>query len=63
MKASLIMLLDDLVSKSIYIIREAVIAAERANKNIAMLWSTGKDSTTTLYLARQVKPDIFVIHL
>jgi len=57
------MLLDDLVSKSIYIIREAVIAAERANKNIAMLWSTGKDSTTTLYLARQVKPDIFVIHL
>ncbi len=56
-------MLDSLLSKSEYIIREAVIAAENSGKNVAMLWSTGKDSTTTLYIARRIKPDILVIHL
>ena len=56
-------MLDRLVSKSEYIIREAVHAAEEKGKEIAMLWSTGKDSTTTLYLTRRIKPDITVIHI
>ncbi|HID91175.1 TPA: hypothetical protein EYP44_04365, partial [Candidatus Bathyarchaeota archaeon] len=41
--------LEELVEKSIYVIREA-----RAQfKNPAVLWSTGKDSTTTLNLIKE----------
>ena len=40
---------DMLESKSIYIIREAYYRF----KNIAMLWSVGKDSTTLLWLIRK----------
>lgn len=41
--------LDELESKSIYIIREAY----NQFRNIAMLWSIGKDSTTMLWLCRK----------
>lgn len=41
--------LDTLESKSIYIIREAY----KQFKDIAMLWSIGKDSTTLLWLCRK----------
>ena len=41
--------LDELESKSIYIIREAYARF----RNIAMLWSIGKDSTTLLWVARK----------
>ena len=41
--------LDALENKSIYIIREAYYRF----KNIAMLWSVGKDSTTLLWLIRK----------
>ncbi len=41
--------LDSLESKSIYIIREAYYKF----KDIAMLWSVGKDSTTLLWLCRK----------
>ncbi len=41
--------LDELESKSIYIIREAY----KQYKNIAMLWSIGKDSTALLWLCRK----------
>ncbi len=41
--------LDELESKSIYIVREAY----KQFKNIAMLWSIGKDSTTLLWLVRK----------
>lgn len=41
--------LDKLENKSVYIIREAY----RQFKNIGLLWSTGKDSTTLLWLARK----------
>jgi sulfate adenylyltransferase subunit 2 len=41
--------LDNLESESIYIIREAY----KQFKNIAMLWSIGKDSTTLLWLVRK----------
>ncbi|MEW5806092.1 MAG: sulfate adenylyltransferase subunit CysD [Acidobacteriota bacterium] len=41
--------LDELESKSIYIIREAY----KQFRNIAMLWSIGKDSTTLLWLVRK----------
>jgi sulfate adenylyltransferase subunit 2 len=41
--------LDELESKSIYIIREAFAQ----HRNIAMLWSIGKDSTTLLWLCRK----------
>ncbi|HHQ44937.1 MAG TPA: sulfate adenylyltransferase subunit 2 [Candidatus Altiarchaeales archaeon] len=41
--------LDELESKSIYIIREAY----KQFKDIAMLWSIGKDSTTLLWLCRK----------
>jgi len=41
--------LDELESKSIYIIREAY----KQFKNIALLWSIGKDSTTLLWLCRK----------
>ena len=41
--------LDELEAKSIYIIREAY----KKFKNIAMLWSIGKDSTALLWLCRK----------
>jgi len=41
--------LDELESKSIYIIREAY----KQFKNIAVLWSIGKDSTTLMWLIRK----------
>jgi sulfate adenylyltransferase subunit 2 len=41
--------LDELESKSIYIIREAYSQF----RNIGMLWSIGKDSTTLLWLVRK----------
>ncbi len=41
--------LDELESKSIYIIREAF----KQYKNLALLWSIGKDSTTLLWLCRK----------
>ena len=41
--------LDELESRSIYIIREAY----KKFKNIALLWSIGKDSTTLLWLCRK----------
>ncbi len=41
--------LDELESKSIYVIREAY----KQYKNIAMLWSIGKDSTALLWLCRK----------
>ena len=41
--------LDNLENKSIYIIREAY----KQFRNIAMLWSIGKDSTTLLWLCRK----------
>ncbi len=41
--------LDRLENQSVYILREAY-----ANfKNLAMLWSIGKDSTVLLWLARK----------
>ncbi|MFH1402917.1 MAG: sulfate adenylyltransferase subunit CysD [Candidatus Altiarchaeota archaeon] len=41
--------LDDLESRSIYVIREAY----KQFKDIGMLWSIGKDSTTLLWLCRK----------
>ena len=41
--------LDALENQSIYIFREA----HRKFKDLAMLWSIGKDSTTLLWLARK----------
>ena len=41
--------LDELVNRSIYLIREAYAR----HRNMAMLWSIGKDSTTLLWLCRQ----------
>ena len=41
--------LDELENKSIYIFREAF----RKFRNLAMLWSIGKDSTVLLHLARK----------
>ena len=41
--------LDDLESRSIYVIREAYAQF----KKLALLWSIGKDSTTLLWLARK----------
>lgn len=52
----------DLESKSIYIIREAYTQF----KNIAILWSMGKDSTTLLWLVRKAflgKIPFPVIHI
>ena len=43
------MLLDELESQSIYILREAFNKFE----SLAMLWSIGKDSTVLLWLARK----------
>jgi len=42
--------LNDLESKSIYIIREAYWQYKH---NLAVLWSMGKDSTTLVHLARK----------
>jgi sulfate adenylyltransferase subunit 2 len=42
-------LLDEMESRSIYIIREAY----RQFRDIALLWSIGKDSTTLLWLVRK----------
>ena len=41
--------LDKLESQSVFIFREAY----RKFKNLAMLWSIGKDSTVLLWLARK----------
>ena len=54
--------LDELESKSIYIIREAY----KRFGNIAMLWSIGKDSSTLLWLCRKAffgKIPFPVIHI
>jgi sulfate adenylyltransferase subunit 2 len=54
--------LDNLESKSIYIIREAY----RQFRDIGMLWSIGKDSTTMLWLCRKAffgKIPFPVIHI
>jgi sulfate adenylyltransferase subunit 2 len=54
--------LTDLENRSIYIIREAYYRF----KNIAMLWSIGKDSTTLLWLCRKAffgKVPFPVIHI
>jgi sulfate adenylyltransferase subunit 2 len=42
--------LDDLESKSIYIIREAF---REFGRDLAILWSMGKDSTTMVHLVRK----------
>jgi sulfate adenylyltransferase subunit 2 len=47
--APTVMLLDELESQSIYILREAFSRIEK----LAMLWSIGKDSTALLWLARK----------
>ena len=41
--------LDQLESQSVYILREGY----REFRNLAMLWSIGKDSTVLLWLARK----------
>ena len=41
--------LDDLANRTIYLIREAYAR----HRNMAMLWSVGKDSTTLLWLVRK----------
>ena len=54
--------LDELESKSIYIIREAY----KQFRNIALLWSIGKDSTALLWLCRKAffgKIPFPVVHL
>lgn len=54
--------LDELVNKSLYIIREAYFEF----KNPAILWSTGKDSTAALQLCREAfygKIPFPVIHI
>ncbi len=55
--------LDDLESRSIYIIREAY---REYRDKLAVLWSIGKDSTTLLHLVRKAffgKVPIPVIHI
>jgi len=55
--------LDELESKSIYIIREAYW---KYRDNLAILWSMGKDSTTLVHLIRKAffgKVSIPVIHI
>ncbi len=55
--------LNELESKSIYIIREAYWEYK---DNLAILWSMGKDSTTLVHLARKAflgKVSIPVIHI
>ena len=54
--------LDELENKSIYIIREAYSRF----KNIALLWSIGKDSTSLLWICRKAffgKIPFPVIHI
>ena len=54
--------LDELEARSIYVIREAYAQY----KNVAMLWSVGKDSTTLLWLVRKAfygKIPFPVVHL
>ena len=54
--------LDELESKTIYIIREAYVRF----KNIALLWSIGKDSTSLLWITRKAffgKIPFPVIHI
>jgi len=54
--------LKDLENRSIYIIREAYAEF----RNVAVLWSTGKDSTTVLWLCRKAffgKIPFPVIHI
>lgn len=54
--------LDELESKSIYIIREAY----KQFKNIAMLWSIGKDSSVLLWLCRKAfygKIPFSIVHI
>jgi len=56
-------ILKDLMERSIYIINEA----KAQFKNPCTLWSTGKDSTTLLYLIKLASPlnkvDIPVVHI
>lgn len=55
--------LDELESKSIYIIREAY---NKFGNDMALLWSIGKDSTTLLYLCKKAffgKIPFPVIHI
>jgi sulfate adenylyltransferase subunit 2 len=54
--------LDELENKSIYIIREAY----SRYRNMAMLWSIGKDSTTLVWLCRKAffgPPPFPVVHI
>jgi len=54
--------LDEIEQKSIYILREA----KAKFKNLAIMWSTGKDSTASLWLCRKAffgKVPFPVIHL
>ena len=54
--------LDELENKSIYIIREAYARY----RNLAMLWSIGKDSTTLVWLCRKAflgRPPFPFIHI
>ena len=54
--------LKDLKNKSLYIIREAYAEFNRP----AVLWSTGKDSTATLWLCRKAffdKIPFLAIHI
>ena len=54
--------LNDLESKSIFIMREAYEKFE----NLALLWSIGKDSTTLLWLAKKAffgKIPFKVVHI
>ena len=54
--------LDKLESNSIYIIREAY----KQFRNIAVLWSIGKDSTTLMWLVRKAffgKPPFPMVHI
>ncbi|MCX8035692.1 MAG: sulfate adenylyltransferase subunit CysD [Candidatus Sumerlaeia bacterium] len=54
--------LDELENKSIYIIREAYAR----HRNMAMLWSIGKDSTALLWLVRKAffgPPPFPVVHI
>lgn len=54
--------LDDLVNRSIYLIREAYARHRR----LAVLWSVGKDSTTLLWLVRKAfmgRLSVPVVHI
>lgn len=54
--------LDELENKSIYVIREAYAR----HRNMAILWSIGKDSTTLLWLCRKAffgPPPFPVVHI